>query len=304
MKPLFLCGAFRSGTTLLLSLLDSHPSLCAFPTETYFSHTISECDSLEQKKERLLSRILGREEIRKRGESFEDLLKSEISKATNDQELFYSCFRALCNLLDTEIDQYEYLVEKTPKNNQRFAPLLMELFPDAKFIHIFRDPRDIFASRFKTQVKEKRLKSVLAMHERWNKCVRNSLRFKGDQKHFFLKYEDLVKDPKEVTRSVCEFLNIPWDEKMLSSTLAGQTWQGNSFQGEKSGGQIHSRSLGKYKEILSKSQQKRLEELCFTYLDQLGYEVEYGKRERGLPMWYRVYKVFIFLLFKLRAPKF
>src|SRR5438128_164057 len=35
-SPVFVCGPARSGTTLLMRLLDSHPDLAVLPGETYF----------------------------------------------------------------------------------------------------------------------------------------------------------------------------------------------------------------------------------------------------------------------------
>jgi hypothetical protein len=43
-----------------------------------------------------------------------------------------------------------------------------------------------------------------------------------------IRYEDLVKNPKEIMLAVCRHVGIDFLEELLRPTRAGKSWQGNS----------------------------------------------------------------------------
>jgi phthiocerol/phenolphthiocerol synthesis type-I polyketide synthase E len=52
----------------------------------------------------------------------------------------------------------------------------------------------------------------------WIMCYRNLLEFSrkiGGERCHFIRYEDLVVDPRNILSGVCQFLEIPFDEKVL-----------------------------------------------------------------------------------------
>lgn len=101
---------------------------------------------------------------------------------------------------------------KTPKYVLHI-PLLNKLFPEAKIIHIVRDPRDVAASIMKagwtTNIKE------AAIY--WNERVRAGLegRVLGDDIYYELKYESLLQLPQNEVSAVCDWLGIDFKESII-----------------------------------------------------------------------------------------
>ena len=114
--------------------------------------------------------------------------------------------------------------EKTPANIEVFADLA-ELYPDAYFIQLLRDPRAIVASMLKVGRRARKkgiqtqgyTRSIAEAASYLSKCYAYGMAFQSrkNAKLLTIKYEDLVKNPEALTRRICEFLDLPWDSRML-----------------------------------------------------------------------------------------
>lgn len=94
-----------------------------------------------------------------------------------------------------------------------FMDDLLEVFPDAKFIHLLRDYRDNILSNLKTFKFEK----IPAQSIGW--VIRNrNIQIKKNQfpeRFYTLKYEELVSDPSKYVHEICDFLSLPFYPEML-----------------------------------------------------------------------------------------
>ena len=147
-EPFFIVGVGRSGTTMLRLMLTSHPSI-AVPYESHFlTRYYEKLDSygaLEQREnlETLLRDILSEELLLSWDHEFDfDELISEIAEPVT----LGSVFNAV------------YLNYARAKNKVRWGDksdyldrmhIVNDIFPDAKFIHIVRDGRDVVNSVLK-----------------------------------------------------------------------------------------------------------------------------------------------------------
>jgi len=185
-NPVFICGAPRSGTTLLSNLLDGHSELLVLPSEThilqYFKAYQGEArktfflrDYLDSDDILLLTSPSYREVVNRYettmygagaawdlsdidGETFRknyiSFLKAhKISLEAVYQAVALSLFNS-CALYDKSKYPRSF-VEKRPLDNEISAITLKEHFPKARFIHILRDPRTRYAS-----VKRRRLANI------------------------------------------------------------------------------------------------------------------------------------------------
>lgn len=125
MKRIFLVGAPRSGTTMLQSLLASHPSLISFPETKFFHYLLSEplAQSFPYRLEKFFIDEIKRPELLN---SFPGD-QSDLKKAN-----------WLIKILDNLAEEQEKCIwlEKTPEHIY-FIDYLEKLLPDALFIHIF-----------------------------------------------------------------------------------------------------------------------------------------------------------------------
>jgi hypothetical protein len=89
------------------------------------------------------------------------------------------------------------------------------LFPDARYVHVIRDGRDVVASyRYRWGYR-----AALRAAGQWVDHVQAARRFgrgPGIDRYHEIRYERLVRDPEQVLRALLEFLDEPWDAGVLS----------------------------------------------------------------------------------------
>lgn len=258
-KGLFIGGCPKSGTTLLVSLLDSHPQLVVLPEESHYLEerkTYRALTSYEDKLRYLLEKsdlkllAMGhfepprdwlncgaRDYSHFDHRRFAALAKIFIEQpGMNESLLFSETVRAFAIVRGVDWKRCVRWVEKTPKTE--YAEDMDVLFPDAKFIQIVRDPRAVFASRKKrlTEGPRQYTKAHRLVRE-WNCSAREIPRLQRDPSRFLVvRYEDLIRNPHETLEQICRFGGFDFDESMLNPTRAGHNWDGNSafdkkFQG-------------------------------------------------------------------------
>ena len=111
------------------------------------------------------------------------------------------------------------LIIKSPTHTGRIASLARE-FPDAKFIHLTRDPRDLFPSTCRlwrsldeVQALQKPVDTsiesyVIDCHRRMYNAFHNQRDKLSDQRLIDVRYEDLVRDPVGVLQNIYETLRL------------------------------------------------------------------------------------------------
>lgn len=134
-KLLFIVGFPRSGTTWLRALLAAHPAVAALEAESYlFDHAYLGHLDASWKAERAHAGGGG---------------KPFALSAMLDQREFDELLRRFASSVFDKIGQAlpgaEVVVEKTP-THAHHAPLILRLFPEAYFLHIIRDPREVYCS--------------------------------------------------------------------------------------------------------------------------------------------------------------
>lgn len=194
MKLFFICGALRSGTSLLHLMLDAHPAITN-PGEFDFLF-----DGLTE---------LGQEPSVEQYAGF--LIKSRIfnSKPININPACTD-YHQLINDLVSQLDGSGILC----LNIHRNFDWAQYYFPDAKFVHILRDPRDVAKSTIRMGWAGNTYNAVdhwMESEKSWDRLVR-----RGNPASFFqFRYEDLIGDLSGTLTALCYFLNTEYDSKML-----------------------------------------------------------------------------------------
>ena len=251
-RGLFIGGCPKSGTTLLLALLDNHPQLVVLPEETFYLEDRRIYLALKNHQARL-RRLLEKTDLRLLAKGrFEGAPYADSADARdytgfdynrfvalaeelvnrpwmNDSLLFSEIIRAYGMVLGGDWRNCVRWVEKSTSNEVR-AEALEELFPDARLVQVVRDPRAVFASR------KKRLMNHYGCHTKahrlvreWNRSYQEIPRLRRDPSRFLvIRYEDLVRNAKDVMQAVCRLGGFDFIEGMLQPTRAGEGWQGNS----------------------------------------------------------------------------
>ena len=117
------------------------------------------------------------------------------------------------------------LLLKNPPNTGRIK-LLLEMFPNAKFIHIYRNPYDVYMSMSRNIEKEMTLYTLQKPGEKEDIIRRMIETYQKMFKKYFkertlipdgnlveVQYEDFVKNPLKTAKYIYEKLNIAGFEK-------------------------------------------------------------------------------------------
>jgi hypothetical protein len=206
----FIVGVPRSGTTLLRLQLDAHPEL-ALPAETGFGGVARRLEGSAVTRDELLDALTGMPtwvDLAMSRDELGDLLAGvEDGDLTAGLRAFYRGYAAARGKT-----RYG---DKTP-GHAADMEVLARVLPEAHFIHIIRDGRDVALSLSEvswgpadiTLAAEKWVSELRRARKRAHGLARGT--------YMELRYEDLVAEPEPVLRKVARFVDLPWDEAMLA----------------------------------------------------------------------------------------
>jgi hypothetical protein len=250
-KPVFIVGVPRSGTSIFYRKLACHPDFAwltktskKFPRSVFASRFASVFHKDNRHTE-------GSWIWRKFAREQDDCL--EKGDLTPRAASFYrDVFRAQMALFDKP-----RFLSKYPRNVLRME-FFKEIFPDALFIHVIRDGRaaanSILNCRLKHGgadeywgIKPPAWKELLDRDGlescclQWKQTVeyaRKSAENLSDGQYTEIKYEDFVSSPIEVLQAVGEFCDIKWEEELLESLVSDLRSQNYKWREKFSSDQI------------------------------------------------------------------
>lgn len=208
----FILGRPRSGTTLLRTLFDAHPNV-ATPVECAFIINMNQKYGKIKHwtREILLSFY---EDVQKHIKF--DTWNIDLEKLRSDLLTFEgeNTFQTVCKLVYYDYislfpkEEIKWIGDKNPVY-ATYTPLLLKVFPESKFIHLVRDPRDNIIS-LKNVDFEGPFTALLAY--RWQHSARKLyyIKKKFPDQFYTIRYEDLVSEPKKYYREMCDFLSLPY----------------------------------------------------------------------------------------------
>ncbi len=166
--------------------------------------------------------------------------------------------------------------EKTIGNWHKVGRIL-GLFPQAKFIHIYRDPRDVVVS-LQEQVWWKTKSTIsTAMYCRQVLRELKTLEQQIDKKQFLrVQYELLVRKPEQELSRICVFLGSKFESRMLHFDQRSQRgyvdaeaeWKDLTLK------PLTLERIGRYREQLKPREIWTIEQLLGELLIEYGYEPE------------------------------
>ncbi len=302
-RACFAAGQAKSGTTLLIALLDGHPQLLVLPEETaYFPTALNKFGRRGRRAQfdyltnEALSRILfgGPAEWEKAdyahfasSEFRERFEKAAFDPANAQVDLLVIMMEAYAATLRAPLNSIVRWVEKTPAN-RRFIPQILQRFPSAKILLTLRDPRAILAAQIALEkIRRTREFSVYYCVSHWLQAARLALRAEaGELPALNTRYEDLVANPSAAMKRVCDFLGISFDpDVVLTPTKAGKLWAGNSAS-EREFSVVTTERTDSWRNELSQEEIGWVEWHCHELMAHFGYEPQISSR-RLLRHWIR-----------------
>ena len=211
-KPVFIMGAPRSGTTFLASSIASHQKIITLPEMQYiFSMMKKEYE-------------FGEFNIQKNIDFFKNdyyfcLLNlfhsiDELKSFIEGKDLKNFIIK-LINLYNEKYHHKDFThwVEHSPYSHL-FIQDIIKIFPNAKFIHIIRDPRAVCSS---TIQQPWGYKEVVTGAKNWNSIIKDIISKEKEYNIFTIKYENFVSNQKMFLKEISKYIDIEYNNKMLEN---------------------------------------------------------------------------------------
>ena len=257
--PVVLGGCGRSGTTLLRMMLDSHRHICCGPESSVFRRRAVAPDALADRFG------LAHEDVRR------------IYRSATSRPALIEAFARLC----MQAAGKQRWAEKTPRNISRIGEIF-RWFPEARFVHVLRDGRDVACSlrthpRFEV-VDGKPIptgvrKPIAGCARRWVHDVESSRRWWGDARFMTVRYEDLVLSPRPALERLMTFIGEVWDEGMLAHASADSPFRDATrfAQSPEALGAVTTTSLSRWQRDLDERDKRIFKRIAGPLLVELGY---------------------------------
>lgn len=285
MQRAFIFGNPRSGTSLLRLMLNAHPLIISPPESGFLQWWYKKYkrwsirDSMSQQYvEQYVEDVLSSRKIETWNLSKKALFSYILDKKPNSY---------------AEIGESVYLIYaqkkgKDPsviidKNNYYIHHLnsLKEIWPDAKFIHLIRDGRDVACSymgvkdlKTKSDYKPQLPYDIKDIAREWVINNQNIMKFGSTQKEgnfVSIRYEDLLNNVESTLSKLLKLFGLNFDERMLeyykindepSSTL---DWKRKTLSS------IDQSNTGKFTKLLNKSEIRSFEDIASEMLKKFDY---------------------------------
>lgn len=196
-KPVFMIGFPRSGTTLLDTILRSHPMIDVIEEKSSVKKLVNSLSNLSNK-------------------SFE---KIKVINEENIKEIRTTYFEDLFSYINQE-DKQKIYIDKLPLNIVYIGEIL-RIFPHAKFIISLRHPCDCVLSCFMQNFKLNNsmsnflnLKDTAVTYDLIMSLLK-IYKIKFNFNFFEIKYEKLISNFNDEIKNLLDFLELPWDNSVL-----------------------------------------------------------------------------------------
>jgi len=207
-SALFIVGVPRSGTTLLRLMIDSHPEV-AVPPETHFLPSLmNQCPRSDKPAERFIQ-ILTSSPRWPDWHVDQNALENAVKKLTpfsldRAVQAFYRLYAARFGKTRWG--------DKTPGYLMHMKAI-QQLLPEARFIHVIRDGRDVCLSIRDLWWGPDTVEQAALWWKKRIELAGKQARALPHYKEVF--FEDLVCEPEKTLKQICAFTGIDWDPAML-----------------------------------------------------------------------------------------
>jgi Sulfotransferase family len=277
-------GVPRSGTTLLRMMIDAHPDI-AIPPETGFLPALADLDANEDASE-LAGRIIT---------TFHTWPDFGLDAAELRQTLHRLSPITPADAARTFYKEYAARFgknrwgDKTPTYGASLDRIAY-LLPEARFVHIIRDGRDVLVSVRGLWFRPG--DTVEACAQDWMTRLAHTRALGAHASHYLeVRYEALVHDPPATLQEICRFLDLRFDPEMLTYYLRSSHRLDEHQARYAPDGQVlvskadrirnqrfvmqppQAERIGRWQSELSDDDVRRFEAIASEWLHRLGYGV-------------------------------
>lgn len=205
-NPVFIAGTPRSGTTLLHGILCKLGPYFPMPETHFFSNAAYRMSDQGLCSEDLkkIQRVL----IKRARIEIDGQLPPELNSKKDLFEYVIEKFNP---------HQVNTFLEKTPRH-VFFYDEIIKCYPDAKFVCMIREPKNIISSQLTYTTKPD--KSVIRLSLLFNKIANEIVALRNKTNVRVIRYEELTNRTVPVLKDVCRFLNLSYDPSIFENVAA------------------------------------------------------------------------------------
>lgn len=257
----FIVGAPRSGTTWLHRMIAEHPQVAAVDPElTWFS--------------RYLPPALGNFEREKQHMDNGDWQQG-LPVLFTPEEMMQG-LRELTGLVYERVLRTRpaatHIVDKHP-NYANHMGTIARILPEARFIHIIRDGRDVAASMISAAQREHfGAGEARGAAEDWDRFTRSAMRYGrefGPQRYMEVRYEALMQDDGTLLGQLFRFMGLPIDLETARAIVERNAFGKKTFSAADPKRKANPGQT--WKERLSVRERHRFDRVAGPLLRELGY---------------------------------
>lgn len=300
-RMIFVTGASRSGTTLLSFILRRHPQVLGLPELQYFGEFADPRRIESPWPRRTLLRaaeaIYARHETGVRMATLQRCDPAEIASYASHRAGIlvsdlppegrnpYGVFAAAMRDLAREAGR-TMICEQTPRNIF-YAEALLETYPEARIVHMVRDPRAVMASQKKRWKRRRLLANPEALSRAdalrawvnyhpytmatlWARATAEALRLSSHPRFLMVRFEDLLSHPRETVQKVCAHVGLEFQPGMLDVPQINSSHE-SSAAGPRRG--LNPDAIDAWRRSLNRSEIAITERLCRVEMILNGYEL-------------------------------
>jgi len=260
-SAVFIVGAPKSGTTLLMALFDSHPQIVSYPLQLKYYEMFSGAENIALASVEAYRRIfMSKSKIRYfynerlKGENLDQstydlgrfdhellaqklnaakidtILQSYGDEACDRKRFFYLAHFALAESGGRDWSKIKIILSKSGFWGLSYIDEMLRDFPDAKIIHVIRDPLRNYASKIRIGQRLWPDDETFCAVDEIRAGFEAACKYQAQPNYRLLKYEDLVNDPQKIMRGMCDWLGLDYEDSLLRPSILGDAWSGNSSQ--------------------------------------------------------------------------
>lgn len=276
----FIVGRGRSGTTLLSTILDSHPNVASAIESRFLLYLWKRYGKMKRwnkdMAEEFYNDLMVDSMVRKLWVFQDDFL--ETLKALPEQTSFQDLIKVvhLSRKSSFPKDKIKYIFDKNPFYSLQLD-VLIKIFPDAKFYRLIRDPRDSVSSHNRKFSESTVFFSYMWDH--FNKRI-DQFSLQHPNRVFTQRFEDLILDKVSFFKVFEQFTGIAslaeLEDKRIDFKNQIEAKYDKRLKSlhKESVNPLQASKIGEYKKNLSADQINIIDQICFPNAERYGYERE------------------------------
>ena len=291
MKRIFVRGISRSGGTLMATVLDAHPQVAMcyeiyqhllVPPEGEAGHAVKFLKQLKKTRRRKARKPIGDRDL--------TTFAARAERAGIDRKNLVRIVKghiAAGNDFDTFNERMSFIEQIATEKMRREGkahwgskiasvyPELAGLYPDSSyFLFMLRDGRDVAASRKKVGSFDQPIDHIARTWFRQAQRFQEFIDTPG-MRGRFVRYEHLTSEPETELRQIAQFLDLPWDDRLLSFHDQKLTIYANAtghLSADQVAKPINTSSVGRWQHDLTAEEVGAFEVVAGSALTDFGYE--------------------------------